>query len=126
MKYLLDTHAFLWAAFEPARLSARAAAACGTGELWLSVASIWEIAIKVRIGRLQIPGDLRSFISKQLSAGQISVLPIQSRHAIRAAELPLHHRDPFDRILLAQSLEENLPLISRDPLFAQYPVARIW
>jgi PIN domain nuclease of toxin-antitoxin system len=126
MKYLLDTHAFLWAAFEPAKLSKRAAEACKTGELWLSVASVWEIVIKVQIGRLTIPEPVRDFVGRQLKSGQIAVLPIHARHAYRAGDLPMYHRDPFDRMLAAQSLEEGLPLISRDPLFAPYAVERIW
>ena len=126
MKYLLDTHAFLWAASDPSRLSARAAEACETGALWLSVASIWEIAIKVQIGRLEIRHPVREFVRKHLRAGQISVLPIHARHSFRVAELPLHHRDPFDRMLAAQSLEEGLALVSRDPLFRAYEIEQVW
>jgi PIN domain nuclease of toxin-antitoxin system len=126
MKYLLDTHVFLWAAFDPGRLSRAAAEACEQGELWLSVASIWEIAIKVQIGRLNMPGSVEAFVTKQLRAGQISVLPIQARHAFRTGELPAYHRDPFDRLLVAQSLEEDLPVISRDPLLAPYAIQRVW
>jgi PIN domain nuclease of toxin-antitoxin system len=126
VKYLLDTHVFLWAASDPARLSERARAACESGELLLSVASIWEIMIKVQIGRLELPGTPREFLSRQLRAGQISVLPVHARHAFRAGELPQHHRDPFDRMLAAQSLEEELPLITRDPLFSPYGVGVVW
>lgn len=126
MKYLLDTHSFLWAALEPGRLSGPAKEACETGELWLSVASVWEIAIKVQIGRLEIPGSLDAFIGKSLRAGQIAILPIHTRHALRLAKLPLQHRDPFDRMLAAQSLEEQYPLITRDPAFALYEVERVW
>lgn len=126
MKYLLDTHAFLWAASDPSRLSASATQACQTGQLWLSVASLWEIAIKVQIGRLAIPTSLREFVNKHIGTGQISVLSIHARHALRQGELPLHHRDPFDRILAAQSLEEGLPLITCDPLLKPYPIERVW
>ena len=126
MKYLIDTHVFLWVASDPARLSVSAAAACQSCQLWLSVASIWEIAIKVQIGRLQIPAGLQEFVSKHLRIGQISILPIHARHAFRLAELPLHHRDPFDRMLVSQSLEEGLPLISRDPLLDAYAIERVW
>jgi PIN domain nuclease of toxin-antitoxin system len=126
MKYLIDTHVFLWAASNPSRLSATAAEACEAGQLWLSVASIWEIAIKIQIGRLQIPDSLRDFMGKHIRIGQISVLPIHSRHAFRQGELPLYHRDPFDRMLVAQSIEERLPLISRDPLLDPYAIERVW
>src|SRR5580700_2981044 len=102
MKYLLDTHTFLWAAFEPAELSRNAAEACETGELWLSAASVWEIAIKAQIGRLPVREPVRDFVSRQLRAGRIAVLPIHVSHACRAGELPLHHRAPFDRMLAAQ------------------------
>jgi PIN domain nuclease of toxin-antitoxin system len=126
VKCLLDTHAFLWMAGDPARLSAPAREACASGELWLSVASIWEIAIKVQIGRLKISYPIRTFIARQLTSGQISVLPIHTRHIFRLSELPLYHRDPFDRLLAAQSLEEELPLISRDPVFPRYEVQLLW
>lgn len=126
MRYLLDTHAFLWAASDPSRLSPIAREACEAGDLWLSVVSIWEIALKVQIGRLQLPGPLREFITRQLRVGQITVLPIHAHHVFRLATLPLHHRDPFDRMLVAQSLEEGVPLISRDPELAPYDVQRIW
>jgi len=120
VRYILDTHAFLWAAFQPEKLSQRAAQACQTGELLLSAASIWEIGIKVQIGRLALPSPVRDFVSRELQRGQIAILPVHARHAYRAAELPLYHRDPFDRMLAAQSLEEGLPLISRDPLLGNY------
>ena len=126
MKFLLDTHAFLWAASDPAKLSPAARDVCETGELSLSVASLWEIAIKVQIGRLPLPEPYRPFLTAQLRAGQISVLPVHARHALRLAELPLHHRDPFDRMLAAQSLEEDLPLISCDSQFELYGVKHIW
>ncbi len=126
MKYLLDTHTFLWMASDPSKLSANATKACENGELWMSVASVWEIAVKVQIGRLQIPDALRNFVTKHLKIGQIRVLPIHTRHAFRVGELPLHHRDPFDRMLAAQSIEEGMPLISRDPIFQAYGVERVW
>ena len=126
MKYLLDTHTFLWMALDPSKLSADATEACERGELLLSVASVWEIAIKVQIGRLPIPDTVRNFITKHLRVGQISVLPIHTRHAFRLGELPVHHRDPFDRMLAAQSMEEGAPLISRDPIFRVYGVERVW
>ncbi len=126
MNYLLDTHVFLWLASDPSRLSIPAAEVCQAGQLSLSVVSIWEIAIKMQIGRLKIPAALQDLIDKYLRIGQISVLPIHARHAFRYAALPLHHRDPFDRMLVAQSLEEGLPLISRDPLLDPYAIERVW
>jgi len=90
------------------------------------VASIWELSIKAKIGRLPLETSIRNFVERQLARGQISVLPIHARHTFRLAELPLHHRDPFDRMLAAQSLEESLPLISRDPLLAPYQLVQVW
>lgn len=126
MKALLDTHAFLWAASDPLKLSRAAREACESADLLLSVASIWEIVIKTQIGRLKLGENPRAFIMRQLAAGQISVLPISANHALRVNELLLSHRDPFDRMLAAQSLEENIPLISRDLLFKVYRVETIW
>ncbi len=126
MKALLDTHAFLWAAVDPSKLSAAARKVCESAELFLSVASIWEITIKVQIGRLQLPESPRAFIAEQLRLGEIKVLPITANHALRFSDLPLAHRDPFDRILASQSLEESMPLITRDPLFHAYQVNTIW
>ncbi len=126
MKALLDTHSFLWAAVEPERLSKTAREVCESAELFLSVASIWEIAIKTQIGRLTLPGNPRTFVTEQLRLGQISVLAISGNHALRVSDLPLEHRDLFDRMLAAQSLEEELPLVTRDPVFRLYAVNTIW
>lgn len=126
MKVLLDTHAFLWAAAEPSRLSVRATEVCKSEELLLSVVSLWEIALKVQIGKLELPGNPQTYISRQLMIGRISVLPILARHAFRIGELPMNHRDPFDRMLAAQSLEEKIPLVTCDPLFLLYNVETLW
>lgn len=126
MRALLDTHAFLWAAIEPEKLSATAQEVCESAELVVSVATVWEIAIKVQIGRLVVPGSVRTFIADQLRRGALDLLPISAAHALRASELPLTHRDPFDRMLAAQSLEERIPLITRDPAFGAYQVDTIW
>lgn len=80
----------------------------------------------MQTGRFPIPDSLRDFVAKHLRDGQLAVLPIHMRHALRAGELPLYHHDPFDRMLAAQSLEEGLPLISRDALFTPYQIERVW
>jgi PIN domain nuclease of toxin-antitoxin system len=105
MKVLLDTHTFLWWITDSPRLSARAREVIrgGDNELFFSAASGWEIAIKAQLGRLQLPDDLEQFIVDQLSLNTILVLPIQLRHALHVYTLPQHHRDPFDRMLVAQS-----------------------
>jgi PIN domain nuclease of toxin-antitoxin system len=122
MKVLLDTHTFLWMAAEPDRLSARARDVCGSENLVLSVASIWEIGIKCQIGRLVLPAAPREYLTRQIRIAGVSILPIQYRHALAAAALPMRHKDPFDRMLVAQCLEEGLPCVTRDPIFAEYGV----
>ncbi len=128
MRVLLDTHAFLWWIKDDRRLSGRAreVLADGANELLFSAASGWEIAIKTRLGRLRVSGDLGVYLSKQLSQNSIGVLPVYLSHAIRVADLPEHHRDPFDRLLVAQACVEGLPLVSVDQEVARYPVEIIW
>jgi len=127
MKALLDTHAFLWAISDDVRLSRRAQRAfTGPNELWLSVASLWEILIKVRVGKLPLPEPSGPYLVKKLGENRIEVLPIKLDHVLRIETLVVHHRDPFDRILIAQSIEEKLPLITADPIFERYPVELIW
>lgn len=127
MKALLDTHTFLWAVAEDGRLSRRAQQIyTGPNDLWLSVASVWEILIKVRAGKLPLPEPAGTYIVKELAKNKIEVLPIKLDHVLRIETLPWHHRDPFDRILIAQSLEENLPLVTADPVFEPYPAELIW
>ena len=127
MKALLDTHTFLWAISDDERLSRRAQKTfTGPNELWLSVASLWEILIKVKTGKLPLPEPSGSYLVKKLSENRIDVLPIKLDHVLRIETLPVHHRDPFDRILVAQSMVEKLPLITSDPIFEHYPVELIW
>ena len=127
MKALLDTHTFLWAIAEEGKLSLRAQQIyTGPSDLWLSVASVWEILIKVRAGKLPLPEPTGPYLVKELAKNKIEVLPITLDHVLKIESLPLHHRDPFDRILIAQSLEEKLPLVTSDPLFERYPVQLIW
>lgn len=128
MKILLDTHAFLWAITEDAQLSLRAREifTARTSELFLSVASIWEILIKVQLRKLPLTKPVVPFLREQLANNKIHVLHIVLDHVARLEDLPVHHRDPFDRILVAQSLEEGWPLLSADPLLARYPTELIW
>lgn len=128
MRLLLDTHAFLWFITGDEKLSATAehAIRAGANELLLSTASIWEMAIKVRLGRLPIPEPLDTFVPAQLRINQIQVLPIELRHTYEVARLPLHHGDPFDRLLICQSRMEDLPIISADAAFKSYGVRLVW
>ncbi len=128
MKLLLDTHCWLWWLAEPERLNAegRAAIVDRRNELYLSVASAWEIAIKVGLGKLDLPSPLGSYVSSQLAEDGIASLPIEQRHAVQVAELPHLHRDPFDRLLVAQAQVEDLTLLTADPDVAKYSMKLLW
>ena len=127
MKALLDTHTFLWAIAGDDRLSRRAAEVfAGPSDLWLSVASIWEILIKVQIGKMPLPVPAGPYLVKKLAENRIQTLPVSLDHILRIESLPSHHSDPFDRMLIAQSLEEKLPLVSSDKVFTRYEVEVIW
>lgn len=127
MRALLDTHTFLWAISGDPKLSPRAQQIfTGSSDLWLSVASLWEILIKVQVGRLPIASPAGPCIVAELVRNNIEVLPIKLDHVLRLESLPVYHRDPFDRLLVAQSIEEGWPIITADPLFTRYPVEVIW
>src|SRR4029434_5823323 len=113
MQGLLDTHTFLWWVTNDPQLSPLAKQIIGdTGNtLYLSVASAWEIALKARTGKLQLSDTLDKIITKHIALNAMQILPIQLNHALRTYALPMHHKDPFDRILVAQSQLENLPIL---------------
>ena len=126
MKVLIDPNVFLWGIQHEERLSPRVRTLLPASDVWISVASLWEIITKVQIGKLTLPTPVGDYLSAKLRANGVLVLPISVDHVKRLEGLPLHHRDPFDRILIAQSLEEKLPIITSDPWFARYPVQVIW
>ena len=128
MKLLLDTHALIWWDEKPARLGSKARAACldSANELWLSVASVWEIQIKMMLGRLALRQPLKPLIEDQVKRNGMLILPVKFEHVLRLESLPERHKDPFDRLLVAQALEENCVLVSHDPMIAQYPVTTVW
>ncbi|MDZ8238096.1 MAG: type II toxin-antitoxin system VapC family toxin [Nostoc sp. ChiQUE01a] len=128
MKLLLDTQCWLWWFAQPEYLNEVAIAhiADETNELWLSVASVWEIGIKVSIGKLPLPDPLENYISSRMTLLAMRSLEIRASHAIQTAKLPLHHRDPFDRMLIAQAQIEEMTLVSADSMFNQYDVSLIW
>jgi PIN domain nuclease of toxin-antitoxin system len=128
VRVLLDTRTFLWWVEDAPILSKEARAAIGNpeNECLLSLASCWEMAIKLGLGKLRLPGAIERFIPEQLAANVFRQLPIELRHVARVAVLPFHHRDPFDRLLAAQALEERCVIVSADPIFAKYGVSRIW
>jgi PIN domain nuclease of toxin-antitoxin system len=126
MKVLIDTHVFLWGIQDEAKRSGRVRALLPAAEVWISVASLWEIIVKVQIGKFVMPTPVGDYLAHKLRMNGVSILPLNFDHVRRLEEIPLHHRDPFDRILIAQSLEEKLPLVTADPHFANYPIQIIW
>lgn len=128
MKLLLDTHAFVWALADPARLSgpARAAMTNPRAELFVSMTSAWELAILQGLGRVRLDVSLDVVFTEVLAALRIRLLPIQLRHVVAVAGLPAHHRDPFDRLLVATALSETLALVSRDRALERYAVTVVW
>ena len=126
MKVLLDTHTFIWAITDERRLSPRARSLIASSELWWSVVSLWEAIQKAQAGKLSLPLPAGPMLTGELSSNHVRLLPVSLSHVLRVEELPLHHRDPFDRLLIAQSIEEQWPIVTADPWFARYPVDVIW
>lgn len=128
MRFLLDTHAFLWWITKSDLLSeqARDIIRDGASTLYLSAASGWEIATKAALGRLQLPDEPEKVIPEQMALNAILGLPIEMSHALRVYSLPARHRDPFDRMLIAQSQVEDLPILTSDPQIARYEVEVVW
>jgi PIN domain nuclease of toxin-antitoxin system len=127
MRLLIDTHALIWFAEGDEKLSATARCALESPDnsLWISSASIWEMAIKISIGKLVVPGGLSDF-RKRVEQGGVQLLDITGAHAERVAELPFHHRDPFDRLLVAQAELEQMSLVSQDETLDAYGGVRVW
>lgn len=128
MKWLLDTNAFLWFVLNDARLTTRAREVLEDvkSDLFLSPASYWELAIKVSLGKYRLPTSFAQFLRTQLIANGIAILPIRIEHAARLLKLPPHHRDPFDRMIIAQASAEGMPLISSDKMVDAYGLTRCW
>jgi PIN domain nuclease of toxin-antitoxin system len=127
MRLLLDTCAFLWFVTGDSRLSRRARRALEhtQAEVILSAVSVWEIAIKASLGRLSLPAPVDTYIGEKIASGFV-LIPIEWTHAAAVERLPLHHRDPFDRLLIAQALSENLPIVTSDAGFSAYGVKVVW
>jgi len=128
MRLLLDTHTFLWWINNDALLSdpARVAIASERNECFLSLASCWELSIKASIGKLRLSKSVERFIPEELAANDFQLLTIDFRHVAKVESLPFHHRDPFDRLLVAQALTERMTIISADAVLSEYGVKRIW
>jgi len=120
VRLLVDSHVFLWWAEDPGKLAepARAAIEDGRNDAFVSLASIWELSIKIGLGKLELPMSMEEMMRRSL----MSLLPIRLEHAIAAGSLPHHHRDPFDRMVVAQGLAEGMMVITRDEVLSRYGV----
>lgn len=127
MKLLLDTHAFLWFAAGDARLSRRARAAMEDDDaaLYVSAASVWEMAIKASLGRLVLPTTVDAYMAEKVAKGY-RTLPVTWTNAAAVQQLPFHHRDPFDRLLIAQARSDGFAIVTRDRVFRKYGVDVVW
>ena len=128
MKLLLDTHVFIWWDSEPARLSPRALALCQDRQntLLLSVVSLWEMQIKLQLGKLKLALPLKEIVEGQRRTNNVEILPVTLEHVLGLENLPPYHKDPFDRLLVAQAIVEEAVLVSADPNIAKYPVQIVW
>jgi PIN domain nuclease of toxin-antitoxin system len=128
VKLLLDTHVFIWWFNEPEKLSKKVLAACedNKNELTLSVASIWEMQIKMQLGKLRLTHSIKDLISTHRATYDLQILPIFLNHILALDNLPVHHRDPFDRILIAQASAERLVIVTKDQIFKEYTVQLFW
>ena len=129
MRVLVDTHVLIWALGDHHRLSKRARRVLTTEaeEVFVSDASVWEMSIKLGLGKLELPVSLDAFlVYAQADLGQAQVLPIRRKHFFEVQHLPWHHRDPFYRLLVAQASTENLSILTADDRISRHPVHRIW
>ena len=128
LRLLLDTCAFLWLAAAPGNLGGGAASVIDSSdsELFLSDVSVWEICLKWQAGKILLPAPPRLWVEEQRQTWRLASIPIERTHLYRVVELPHHHRDPFDRLLVAQAIERGLTIATPDAEVAKYPVAVIW
>ena len=128
MRVLLDTHAFLWFILDDPRLchAARAIIEDPANDVIISPASYWEIAIKIKLKKYRLPQPYESFMETQIAINDFRILHIEPRHTALLTTMDLHHRDPFDRLMIAQAIVEQIPLLTDDSSFAPYPVQRLW
>lgn len=128
MRLLQDTHAFLWFVLNDPQLSATALQLISDpgNDVLISPASYWEIAIKVGLRTLDLHAPYDDFMQRGIVGNDFEILPIEPRHTSVLTTLPLHHRDPFDRLMVAQAMVEGIPLVSADAVLDQYPITRLW
>ena len=126
MRYLVDTQSFIWFVEDDARLPThiRTLMEKRGNQLLISIASLWEMTIKISLSKLVLSGDIKAMLDKVIENGFI-ILPVEPKHLITLSMLGFIHRDPFDRIVISQSISEDIPLISSDDIFDQYPVDRV-
>lgn len=127
-RYILDTHAFLWFINDDPALNPHAKTLIENpaNTLYLSMSSVWEMAIKTSLHKLTMPTPFDEFVAAQLTANSIMTLGVTLAHVGLVATLPFHHRDPFDRLIIAQSLHEDFPVIGKDEIFDAYGIQRHW
>lgn len=128
MTYLLDTHAFLWFVTNDAQLSAVAFGLISdpTNDILVSPASYWEVAIKVSMKKYPLKVPFETFIAEAIARHDFEILPIEVRHVAALVDLPFHHKDPFDRLIVAQAKVEGIDVISIDAVLDAYPIRRVW
>jgi PIN domain nuclease of toxin-antitoxin system len=128
VKLLLDTHIFLWfiAGHQRLSLAARNLIEDDANQPYLSIASLWEMAIKLSLGKLSLGQPFEQLISQQLRLNGIELLPIAVEHVNQVVTMPFHHRDPFDRLLVAQAMVEQIPIVSADEAFKPYEIKCLW
>lgn len=128
MRLLLDTHTFLWFTLGDAQLSATALTLINdpVNDKLISPVTYWEIAIKVSIGKLHLQMPYEDFLDKGITQNGFDILQVEPRHTAALVSLPFHHKDPFDRLLIAQALVEDIGLVSNEALFDSYGVRRLW
>lgn len=128
MRLLLDTHAFMWWDSDPDKIPEETFTLLKQpkNELLLSLVSVWEMQIKVQLGKLTLRNDLKDIVQQQQTTNGIELLPVSLAHVLDIDELPYHHKDPFDRLLIAQSRVESVSLVSGDRIFQQYDCTVVW
>ena len=124
MNVLIDTHVWIWSLADPSRLSpeSRSLLSSSRNVVYLSAASAWELAIKAALGKIELPESVETYVPTRMARQGITALPVTHAHALRVSTLPPHHRDPFDRLLIAQALVERLPILTADAVFDRYDV----
>jgi PIN domain nuclease of toxin-antitoxin system len=128
VRLLLDTHVLLWWDSEPSKIppSTLQILENPQNNLWISIVSLWEIQIKTQLGKLKLNLPLQDLVAQQQQINGLQLLPIDLRHVLALEALPYHHKDPFDRLLIAQSVAENLVCVSADSVFKQYAISLLW